>query len=492
MKDTYKYFYLCITSFLLIVISFFTLPFHVDEMFYQLILNNYDKIGEFKSGYRDDLYFTFARPYLFLLSQIETNYFEPYSYFYLRLPNLIISFLILLIFARHLQLLIPNLFWLQLYGVLLLIYFIGTNAAGISSRPDLITTLISLITILNIKQFIEKKPSKYLFLIFILSSILVSFHHLNVFYFLINSLLFVLYFFTQTKNIHKLLLLLATIFIGLVSIKLLLWSDGLLEFFSKLTHHNNVVLNGSVFNNILAEFIEFSRLKDFLHHNFKFSILVCLNISLIIFSFIISKEKNSNYLNSLILLLFTGILFLSLLPDKFSHHYSLIIVPFILISILSIEKLNLYSYNFLQKIYNLTIIILVLITLLFFCRQLYTNYYYNNYLHLYLDNLIESKHFVNEDVIKTNKVFSKINEQYSDKTFLIDLSMYPLINKTEFMKKDNYDNLNADYLLINLFSKKTCEDIDEDLKIKDINNTDNIKNARLIFSRNPYIVCAIK
>ena len=30
---------------------------------------------------------------------------------------------------------------------------------------------------------------------------------------------------------------------------------------------------------------------------------------------------------------------------------------------------------------------------------------------------------------------------YSDNTFLIDLPMYPLINKTKFMKKNNYGKI---------------------------------------------------
>ena len=497
MRETYKYFYLYISVFILTVISFFTLPFHIDEMFYQLILSNYERIGEFKSGFRDDLYFTFARPYLFILSTIDISYFEPYSYFYLRLPNLIISLIILFIFTRHLQLTVPESFWLQIYGILLLTYFIGTNAAGISSRPDLITTLISLITIINIKNYLEKQINRYSFLILFLSSILVSFHHLNVFYFLVNFLLFALFFFNQSNNIDKFKLFLATVFIGLISIKLLLWNDGPFEFFTKLSHHNNEVLDGSFLNNIIGEFWEFSRLKDFIHHNFKFFILACLNLFIAIPLLIISREKNSNYLNSLIVLFFSGILFLSILPDKFSHHYSLIIVPFILILISSIDKLKLNKHKlyFIQAAYTSIIIVLIIISSLFFFRQLYTNYYYNNYLQLYLSNLTQNKFIINQNVVESNMVFSKINKMYNNKTFLIDLPMYPLINKTKFMKKNNYDNLNADYMFLNLFSKKMCKDIfkNKDNKVNnDSKKLNTLKDTNLVFSRNPYTICEIK
>ena len=479
-------------------IGFFTNLYHHDEALIEVILTNYMSNGEFNFALDSETSLTFMRPYFYLLSLLTDNFLSPFSYLILRIPNLIISFLSLVIFHKIILYTGEKRSYFIFPSLAIFCYYIISFSGGLTLRADIIVFFIILTTLFSYLKYIKTKNESYLIFSFLLCSMVVAVHHLMVFPFLINLHIIIknLKKFSTSKFIYLLIL---TLIFAPISFYLLLWGDSILAFVHNLFEANKN-LNGSFLKNFYAEFIDLARVKHLIYYHAKFGLVIFSAFITIICSFVIKiLTKDRNYIDIYYYMIF-GLIFLASIPDKWLHHYS-IIIPFVIFLLIdSLNIINLFfrdkAHKRLKNFIKIMILLYSVFIMLFLLIDVWRNIYYNNYIQKFFN---ENKPFKtlyilkNNELNNSNDLLMKINEYIKDKYFLMEPSIFPFLNNSKFSTKDMYINeVIADYKFINKLTQENCEDSQLYQNPNELMKIADIKTNEISFYRYKYILCKIK
>ena len=484
-------------SLIILAIGFFTNPYHHDEGLIAITLTNYISNGEFNFAINNETPLSFTRPYFYLLSLLTDNFLSPFSYFILRIPNLIISFLSIILLYKIICHINERKKYFFYPSYIIFIYYILTFSGGLTLRTDIIVFSIILVTILCYLKYNDTENESYLIFSFLFCSMMVAIHHLMVFPFLISLHIIIknIKKFSVLKFIYLIILILV---LSPISFYLLLWGDSIVIFFNNLFEANND-LNGSLLKNFYDEFLNLFRLKHLIYYHAKFAIVLLSAMIVIICSLIIKILINNKEYIDLYYYMIFGVFFLASIPDKWLHHYA-IIFPFIIFLLIdSLRIINSLQNKILEKIkkfFKIFIILYSIVIVLFMLVDVWRNIYYNNYVQKFFNenkNLRIFGTLINDEISNSNDSLSKINKHVKNKYILMEPSIFPFLNNSKFSTRSIYANeINADYKFINKFTQKKCKDSDLYQKPNDLMEAADIMTNEISFYRYKYIICKIK
>lgn len=492
-----KYRLLYLIFFIVIFLGFFTNPYHHDEGLIEIILSNYSEKGVFNFALVD-IELTFIRSYLYLLSCMPGELIIPNNYLILRIPNLIIGFLCIIIFIKILSLLYTNLNWTAYPSIIIFTYYLLNFSGGMTIRPDIWIFFNVMVSIYGYIKFQEKNNLYYILFPFLLSGLLVSIHHLMIFPLFINFVLIIknskLF---NSKLIFKSLCL--SLIIALISLYILLWGDTVSDFLINLDSANDN-FDGSMYRNIQSEFFLLERLRHLYYYYPRFTLVLLPLTFLIFISFVYKKIICNREYVAYYYFFIIGFILLSMIPDKWLHHYSMLLPIVILLSIDSlkiIESNFKYNQYFILRLTRYSIIIYCMFSFLFLVTDVYRNIYYNNYLQMNLksiSNYIPINFILNEKIIDSNKKLTILNQSSREKYYLMEPSIYPMLRNSNFSKKQFYENEElADLIFINIFKQNECNDNDKyEYPNEFFKNIRFSSDNRISFNRYTYLICKIK
>tara|TARA_A100001035_G_scaffold275557_1_gene269144 strand:- start:1472 stop:2974 length:1503 start_codon:yes stop_codon:yes gene_type:complete len=492
-----KNIFLHLIFFIVILIGYITNPYHHDESLIEIILSNYNNFREFNFAFVD-IELTFLRSYLFLLSLMPGEFSSPNNYLILRIPNLMIGTACIVIFVNILNSLYIKINWTSYPAIVLFAYYLLNFSGGLTIRPDIFVFFAVISSIYGYIKFQETNNIYYITIPFQISALLVSVHHLMIYPFFIGLLLILKYLKYFSKKSFVIFFVLSFL-VAVLSLSLLLWGDSLKEFFVNL-RSANLNFDGSIYKNILSEFLFLERAKHLFYFYPRLTLFLFPLSSLILISLIYKLLHKDKKFIIFYYIFISGIILLSLIPDKWLHHYAMLIPLILLLSIDSLKVVEIFFINKMSIIFNSVrylIIIYCLVGLFFLITDLSRNIYYNNYLQINLNSL--NKHLslnliLNYNILESNEKLSLLNKKSKDKYFLMEPSIYPLMNNSKFSKRQYYENENlADYKLINIFKQNQCKDSNgysypSELLNKKFNDNGN----KIYFGRDTYLICKIE
>ena len=493
----YKNYFLYLTFFIVILIGYLTNPYHHDEGLIEIILSNYNNFRVFNFAFID-IELTFLRSYLFLLSLLPGEFSSPNNYLILRIPNLMIGIACILIFVKILNSLHTKINWTSYPSIVLFTYYLINFSGGLTIRPDIFVFFAVILSIYGYIKFQEANNINYITIPFQISALLISVHHLMIYPFFIGLLL-ILKHLKYFSNKSFVIFFGVSLSIATLSSSLLLWDDSIKEFFINL-RSANLNFGGSIYNNILSEFFLLERAKHLFYFYPRLTLFLFPLISLIFISLIYKLLKNDKKFIFFYYIFIFGIILLSLIPDKWLHHYAMLVPLIILLSIDALKIIEIFFINKMSIIFNsikYLIIAYCLIGLFFLITDFSRNVYYNNYLQINLNSLnnhLPINLILNSNIIESNERLSVISKKSKGKYFLMEPSIYPLINNSKFSKRQFYENESlADYKLINIFKQNKCSDNNKySYPNKLLNNKINDSSNKIYFNRDTYLICKIK
>ena len=421
--------------------------FHYDESLIHLKIIDFLRNASFRNPHGIEI--PFGKIFYFLFSKLKDIENIFLNYHYLRLHSLcsmlgimLIGKIILIKYLKHDKRILD-------YFYILIIFWFCFNSGGITSRYDALLGFIFFHNLYSIILYFEKKDLINIYLNFILSFILISYHP----FFIVPSLICLPIFFFEIKRKRKKLNFIITNFFLVLSLFFITISLIVLDYFSidaikqiffenkrHFEYINNVTyevkLNlASLIENIKKEIFlqRINHLKMYNQHHFYLLTMMCLFYLIALFNI-----KNFNKLEKIIVIYIFLFIYLVLSPNKWAHHISHFFSILILIFLITVSKLKIFNFILNKKKFIFPFLLIAL-SLKFF-NNLQNNYFFFKFMELNYKNY--PKLFFNEKLNLQIKNINNLNNLNKNKNF---------IGNPEFnylFKNLNYKGYNFKYSIV--------------------------------------------
>ena len=395
--------------FLLLFFALFLNSFHYDEALIYQRVENLKEFNRFSDDSNHEITFGLFFYSIYSKFSLTENIFQ--SYFLFRL----FSFLsIILIFITGKKIIVNhfNFSKIQLLVFFFLIFFwFAFFSGGLTSRHDAILSFCLLFCFYSYLEYFKNKKKYYIYISLFISSAFISLHPFFLLPFILTLIIFFIEF-IKIKNLkYKILLLSYVLFILSISFQLLIFKvlsiENILLFFdqtfnyisisNELSYGSHSSFEGLIIN-IKKELFELRRL-DHLHNFNKLNYYILVFSLFFFINIFFNLKKNINN-QLLFLFVISIIIFLTIMPNKWAHHLS-IIVPFLFINLICvIFKLfeNQFFFNS-KKNYLILTILLTTLSFINLFFDLKNNQFFYNFLKL------------NKFEIANHKIFNRLESE---------------------------------------------------------------------------------
>ena len=422
-----RIFFLSIESqifFFLLLVALFLNNFHYDEALIYQRIQNFTNFGQLVDD--SNVKITFGLFFYKIFSKYPSIDNIYLSYYLLRS----ISFLAIILIFFIGKAIIVNYFNYSKTQSLFFYFFIfiwfGFFSGGLTSRHD---ALLSFTLLLCFYSYLEyfKNRKNLIYISLLISSLLISLHPFFILSALLSLIIFIIDFFKKKSLKKRIVLFLYLLFVFFISLQILIFKmltiDNIILFLKQTTNYINLSnelsyesslnLDGIILN-IKKELINLHRLNHLYNFN-------KLNYYLFILSFLFSitllftQKKNLN--NKLLFyFIFTIIIFLTVMPNKWAHHLS-ILVPFLFINLINVvpKYLNKNDYFKLSKNYLKLFFLIVIFCSYNLYSDLRNNHFFYNFVKLKSKDIAEYSIF--NKVLEEERKIKLLNIRYKNLAF---------------------------------------------------------------------------
>ena len=410
--------------FLLLFAALFLNDFHYDEALIYQRIQNYINFNQFVDD--NNVEITFGLFFYKIFSKYSSidNIFL--SYYLLRsisfLSIILIFFIGKAITVKHFNFSKTQL----LFFYFLIFIWFGFFSGGLTSRHDALLSFTLLLCYYSYLEYFQNRKNLIYFSLLI-SSIFVSLHPFFILPTLLSLIIFIIDFFKKKSFKIRLILFVYLIFIVFISLQVLIFkilTPDNITFFLKqtlnyinlsneLSYESNSNLHGIILN-IKRELFDLQRLNHL--HNFnKLNFYLFILSFLFLINYFFSQNKNFN--NKLLFyFIFAIIIFLTVMPNKWAHHLS-ILIPFLLINLINVFSKYFKKNDYLQlsKQYQFLLISLILTSTLNLYSNLKYNHFFYNFVKLKEIKLYKSDIF--KEIKSEEAQLIKLNSEYKNLIF---------------------------------------------------------------------------
>lgn len=436
-----------------IISSIFLNYFHYDEAWYYFRVNNYSNTGYF-TGF-GEIQNPFQKVLLYIYYLINPDTSNPKYYFINRTLSLLTTLISLRLLYKILNEKLLNLRHYFFYSFLFFTFWFSFHSGGISSRPD---SIVSFFVCLSL--YLLYFPNLNLLIGLTLLNIIFISIHPNML-FLIPLNFFLIWKNKRSIDLKKVIfffiLLIIAIFLSFHLIKFNLNSQEFLKLYDKffveiLTSNFEKSENFFSLKGLLSSFIEditlkgrFGHLRNFHPFTYNLFLLVYILVFLVFIKFLLNKNPIDK--NFFIFFYLNSLLFIA--PNKWLHHFSIVIPPLLLIIPICLNELKI------KKILESQLLRICLIFLII------TNLYINYKSNFFFNKIIkESNLNLNFSLFNKNDYLkiSKINNEITDINFAGNPEFNYVFSKGNFLG-NNFSILNQIPILVILEANSECKSL---------------------------------
>lgn len=440
--------------FFLVFTSLFTNYFHYDEGIINQVVVNFLKNKDFSNVHGVNT--SFGKIFYSSLSKLKFT--QDINYYFLsRIYSFVSVVCIIFIFIKISKDFLFKTEKILIFPIYILIYWFGFNSGGLTSRPDsIVSFLIFFSFYASLLAFSDNKFVLF-YIAYLLSIILINLHPNFLIIALINFMQG-LYFLHKRKISFYL-----WVSISLLSVFILLnlfiygeiTSENINLFIKDTKYFFNISLDTSyksvnglegIIINLKKEFISLDRIFHLkLFYKGHFYLLIFL---FLFFFLTLLKKKKNKILNFYIIFV---IICLGLLPNKWSHHLSLLI-PLLAINLLIFIESNSRIYDKLLQYKVLFLFLFNLFLLANFYFYGKNNYFFYNFLNENTNFVKQNKYFFSK-IKKESIVIEEMIEAFKNKTFIADPDVSYIFKNSKYLgyepKLIDFKKKKVDFIIYN-------------------------------------------